>query len=1003
MLVRCRVYPSTYHDSVTLMETARALGTLPGVADAAVVMGTPANQSILRQADLLPAEAAAATSNDLLVVVRAESEEAAERALQEAEKRLRRRPSATVGGPSREPRTLRAAIRSQPEADLALISVAGPYAAAEAWEALRAGLHVFLFSDNVPAEDEVALKEYAGAHDLLMMGPGCGTALLNGVGLGFANAVPRGPVGIVAAAGTGLQEVSSMLARLGVGVSQGIGVGGRDLREAVGGLMMRQSVRILQSDPETRLLLLIAKPPAPEVAAQVLALLREGDKPAVVCFLGGDPVTISAAGATPARTLQEAAYLAAEAAGAGGLSAQAAIQQEMADLRALAANLAERLRPGQRFLRGLFSGGTLAAEALVVWQDLGLTVRSNVAADLHLRLADPTRSEGHCAVDLGEAEFTVGRLHPMIDYDLRVRRLLQEAADPEVAVILLDVVLGYGAHPDPAGELGPAIRRAREEAAREGRGLIVVASVTGTEGDPQGLSRQVRSLEEAGAIVCSCNAAAARLAGLIVEMGRRGGGDRGLRVTASPHHSVAASPRHPVSAFPRPHVINIGLRVFAESLRAQGVPVTHVDWQPPLAPRLLFTRAGVDIEAANAEAVSRIQQGRLVLVGMGIARQVIPGFHDRLILHSGPPITWERMCGPQRGAVMGALVYEGLAGSEQEAAELAASGEIEFAPCHHYHAVGPMAGVISPSMPVFIVRNETFGNLAYATQNEGLGRVLRYGAYGPDVYQRLRWMADVLYPTLQAAIAAVEGGIDLRALISQALHMGDECHNRNRAGTSLFLRAITPALMRTCPDRERAAQVFEFISGNDHFFLNLSMAAGKAMVEPAEGIVGATVLTVMARNGTEFGIRMAGEPQRWFTAPAGQVQGLYFPGYTAADANPDIGDSTITETAGFGGFAMAAAPAIARFVGGTPQEALETTLEMYEICFAEHEHFTIPALGFRGTPLGIDVRKVAETGILPRLNTGIAHREPGIGMVGAGVLRAPEACFAQAFAAVREW
>jgi hypothetical protein len=449
-------------------------------------------------------------------------------------------------------------------------------------------------------------------------------------------------------------------------------------------------------------------------------------------------------------------------------------------------------------------------------------------------------------------------------------------------------------------------------------------------------------------------------------------------------------------------VVNVGLHAFAESLRAQSVPVTQVAWQPPRAPRLMRTRTGIDIEAANLEAVSRVMEGRPMLIGMGIARQVISGYHDRLILHAGPPITWERMCGPQRGAVMGALVYEGLAEDERAAAELAASGDVEFAPCHHYHAVGPMAGIVSPSMPVFVVRNETYGNTAYATQNEGLGRVLRYGAYGQDVYERLRWMEETLYPTLQAAIDSIEGGIDLRALIAQALHMGDECHNRNRAGTSLFLRAVTPAIVRTCSDAERAAQVFEFIERNDHFFLNLSMPAGKAMLEPAEGIAGATILTTMARNGTDFGIRLAGMPDRWFVAPAGVVDGLYLPGFGPQDANPDIGDSTITETAGFGGFAMAAAPAIARFVGGTAQDAIEATLEMYEICFAEHEHFSIPALGFRGTPLGIDVRRVAETGILPRLNTGIAHREPGIGMVGAGVLRAPAACFAEAFEACRE-
>ncbi|MBN1484630.1 MAG: DUF1116 domain-containing protein [Chloroflexia bacterium] len=449
--------------------------------------------------------------------------------------------------------------------------------------------------------------------------------------------------------------------------------------------------------------------------------------------------------------------------------------------------------------------------------------------------------------------------------------------------------------------------------------------------------------------------------------------------------------------------MNAGLDAFAQSLRAQGAAVTQVDWSPPRVPKLHHTGQGIDIEAANAEACRRINAGRPRLLGLGPARQVIPGCHDRLILHAGPPIAWERMCGPQRGAVMGALVYEGLAEDEEQAAALAAEGEVEFAPCHHYHAVGPMAGIISPSMPVFVVENQAYGNLAYATQNEGLGRVLRYGAYGPGVYERLRWMEEMLYPTLQAALESIEDGIDLRALISQALHMGDECHNRNRAGTSLFLRAITPALMRTCPDGQRAAAVFEFIEKNDHFFLNLSMAAAKALLEPAEGIPGSTVLSVMARNGTDFGIRLAGEPERWFTAPAGVVDGLYLPGFGAEDANPDIGDSTVTETAGFGAFAMAGAPAIARFVGGSPEDALETTLEMYEICFAEHEHFTLPALDFRGTPLGIDVRLVAESGIRPRLNTGIAHKEPGIGMVGAGVLRAPAACFEAAFRAVQRW
>lgn len=446
-------------------------------------------------------------------------------------------------------------------------------------------------------------------------------------------------------------------------------------------------------------------------------------------------------------------------------------------------------------------------------------------------------------------------------------------------------------------------------------------------------------------------------------------------------------------------VVNVGLKSMAEPMRDQEIPVVDVEWQPPRegVVRLHVTKDGIDIDQANEEVIKRIKAARPVLVGMGKAKDVIPGYHDHLILHAGPPITWERMCGPTKGAVMGALIYEGMASDEKEAVKIAAGGAIEFAPCHHYHSVGPMAGVVSPNMPVFILENKAFGNKAFCTQNEGLGKVLRYGGMGEDVYARLKWMEKELYPTLDRALQSLPDGIDIKSLIAQALHMGDECHNRNRAGTSLFIRAIGPALARTNKDNDILAKVIEFIDKNDHFFLNLSMPAGKAALEPAEGVKGSSIVMIMARNGTDFGIRIACMPDKWFIAPAGIVQGLYFPGYTEADANPDIGDSTITETAGYGGVAMAAAPAIVKFVGGTPEDAVASTLEMYEITFSEHEGFTIPALNFRGTPLGIDIRKVAETGILPKINTGIAHKKPGIGGVGAGILRAPEKCFKDAF------
>ncbi len=409
----------------------------------------------------------------------------------------------------------------------------------------------------------------------------------------------------------------------------------------------------------------------------------------------------------------------------------------------------------------------------------------------------------------------------------------------------------------------------------------------------------------------------------------------------------------------------------------------------------------MDIEKANLEAVERMMEARPVLVGMGKAIDVIPGMRDNLLLHAGPPVTWERMCGPMRGAVMGALIFEGKARDEAEAEALAKSGRIDFEPCHHHQAVGPMAGVISPSMMVYIVENKTDGNTAFSNLNEGYGKVLRMGAYSPDVIARLHWINEVMGPVLADAIRA-GGGIDIRALLAEALHMGDEGHNRNKAASLLYLRALAPHLVRVAQDASTVSEILRFLGDNALSVLNPVMAACKAMADAAHHLEGSTVVTAMARNGTDFGIRVSGLGDRWFTAPAGKVKALYFPGFTEADANPDIGDSTITETAGIGGFAMAAAVAIVTFVGGTPQDAANATLEMYEITVTEHKYFTIPALDFRGTPTGIDIRKVVEKGITPRVNTGVAHKDPGVGQVGAGLVRPPMAVFEEALMAYAE-
>lgn len=454
-------------------------------------------------------------------------------------------------------------------------------------------------------------------------------------------------------------------------------------------------------------------------------------------------------------------------------------------------------------------------------------------------------------------------------------------------------------------------------------------------------------------------------------------------------------------------VVNVGLASFGQNIRNCSGQAIDLQWQPPaegnasLGWKLAQLVNDERIQAANRIAYDRYLGAQPVLEGVSTAGKVIPGMDGKIILHSGPPITWERMCGPQKGAVLGAILFEGWAKNLDEATAMMERGEIRLDPCHHHAAVGPMAGIISPSMPVWIVKNTAGDNLAYCNMNEGLGKVLRFGANGQEVIDRLRWMAETLGPTL-ATIVQEMGGLELKPLMAQALHMGDEVHNRNVAASSLLFRKLTTAaLQSTRLDPKAVAQSLAFIAGNDHFFLNLSMAASKVMLDAAHGVPHSTLVTVMARNGTDFGVRISGS-DNWFTAPAPYVDGLFFPGYSQADAGRDMGDSAITETAGVGGFAMAAAPAIVQFVGGTPDDAVANTRRMLHITLGQNSAFTLPALGFTGTPAGIDARLVADTGILPIINTGIAHKDAGVGQVGAGITFAPLSCFTQAIEAIAQ-
>jgi hypothetical protein len=453
-----------------------------------------------------------------------------------------------------------------------------------------------------------------------------------------------------------------------------------------------------------------------------------------------------------------------------------------------------------------------------------------------------------------------------------------------------------------------------------------------------------------------------------------------------------------------PAIVAAGVDVFSDALRAQGAEVHDVDWRPPgfgdpadLAALALDPRRN----SANRVAVERILAAGSQLVDVRPAREVI-GLADRMLLHSGPPLTWETASGPMRGALIGACLFEGWATDAEDAERILAAGEITLDPCHHHRAVGPMAGVTSPSMWMWCLKDPVNGGEAFSNLNEGLGKVLRMGAYNDEVLTRLAWMRDVLGPILCDAVRSMTDPLDAKSILAQMLQMGDEGHNRNRAGSLMTLRELSPAIVAVDAPSSDIAAVLKFIGGNEHFYLNLGMPTAKLAMDAARDVPGSSLVTVMARNGTEFGIQTAGTGDRWFTGPAQTPVGLFLGDYGPEDANPDIGDSAIMETYGVGGFSMAAAPAIVRFVGGTVPDALATTERMYQLTLAENPAMAIPIMGFRGSPTGIDVLKVARTGWLPQINTGMAGRVAGTGQVGAGLVQPPQECFEKALAALAE-
>ncbi|MGG5324772.1 hypothetical protein IGJ83_000288 [Enterococcus pernyi] len=988
------VLPNNYQDSINLMLLTNQINSLEEVNMSQIMMGTDANKDILNNTSLLTEKAQTASANDLMIVVESEDESIMEKVLPMIDDFLADLSAKETAQPNKSVTTWKEALKQLPDANVALFSIPGEYGVAEMARALKNNLHVFSFTDNIAIEDEVRLKKLAHEKGLLMMGPDCGTGILSSIPIAFTNVVAPGNIGVVGASGTGIQEVTTIIDRLGGGVVHAIGTGGRDLSDKVGAITVKDAIVALENHEPTDVICVISKPPAKEVRDEVVQLLQSISKPVVAIFLGEKP-TNHEGKVYLGHTLEETARIAVD------LANEATVKK----------NYFEALeQPGvltlakEKVVKGLYSGGTLAAEAGMLISE-ALDLGGLVKEDGYI-----LKSQGYEVIDLGDDRYTQGKPHPMIDPEVRIHKIEEYAKEEETGVILFDIVLGYGAHEDMVGALLPTIQSVQSEAEKAGRELYFVATVCGTKNDPQDYQKSVERLKEAGVFVAESNAKAVQLALLL----------KGIRLSEADKEVLAydgktvsvPQPSEQVMELltTKPRVVNVGLKSFNESIVTYGGQTVQLDWRPRASGNKKMIKIldaleehQEQIDEENQKVTEKIKNAQPFLVDVVPAKTVIPELNDpkqKTLLHAGPPITWEAMTGPMRGACLGAALFERWAENEEEALALFEANKVRFIPCHHVQAVGPMGGITSGDMPVFIVENRKEGNQAFCILNEGIGKVLRFGAYSQEVVDRLDWIKEVLGPTIHQALAFTEEGLNLNVLIARSITMGDEFHQRNIAASLNFLKEIAPLIIQTEIPEEQKYDVIKFLADTDQFFLNIMMATGKAIVDGARQGTKGTIVTTMTRNGVDFGVRIAETGDTWHLAPVNTPKGLYFTGFNEEDGNPDIGDSAITETVGVGGMAMVAAPGVTRFVGaGGFEDALATSNEMAKICEGHNPTFSIPTWDFQGTCLGIDIRKVVETAITPVINTGIAHKNAGVGQIGAGTVRAPLACFEQALEA----
>jgi len=999
-----------YRDSVVLMNISSQLQHSAGVQDALVVMGTESNKEVLDELQMLTPECTAATANDLIIAIKTENEDLVPKLVDKVWETAVKEYKGSDNNlsPKHNYSSFEDALLENKTSNLALISIPGEFVKREARKAINSGLDVFIFSSNVSLEDELSLKQLAMKTGHFVMGPDCGVGNINGIALALASIVQKGKVGIVGASGSGIQEVAALIELYGLGVSQAIGVGGHDLHPMIGGKMMLQGISFLAADPATEYIILIGKNPEKQVEKQIKDAVQYVNKPVIVCFLGADKDNWKDERVFFASTLDEAAKIVAALE-----NQQIQILNKFdlpeAEIEQLVKTCQGKLLSSQKFIRGIFGAGTFCTQAQSILFALGEQVYSNIPIKNNYHLNSKSKEEGHVLIDIGEEQFTMGRAHPVIDllqYRLAIKNLY---TDPQVAILMFDVILGPGANPDPADYITRVLSEVGSETKTH---PILIANVCGTEHDPQILHKQQEKLRNAGVIVMNSITQSVLLAARILGFDKieKSYINPLSKYTPIKNSTIQESESPKQNNFAAPmEVINLGIASFGEALQNQGVNVHQIDWLPPADGDLRVLKCFDVIEEkepelfrkisnANKKAYDIICSGKPVWTTVCKAGEIIPGFHKNLVLHTGPAIELDAMLPQHREGIIGGILFEGLAQTHDEALSLIRNGDIELAPGIDYCA--PSAGMAPTtySMPVIVVEdfeNETKG---FCPIYEGPSYDgLRWGVYNQAVADNWKWLSLKAGPMLKESLEKTDG-INLRNIFARSFQMGDENHSRQLAASLLIFSDLAPSISLTKYSAQDISRMFDFLKKTERFAQSIEIAAATAVMSAIKNIPFCSLVTNMGGNGVEIGIKVSSLGEKWYTANSPLIKGSYInPNTTIDDTVPFSGDSCMLEAFGFGGLAAAAAPTVTILAGGCAQDAINRTRNMWKITMGKHPVYNIPALDMAGTPVGIDILKVVDTSIVPQSHAGIILRKGG--QAGAGIANFPMECFTKAMLA----